>query len=78
MHCFHIFVQVNTPEQTFFNVLILGKSRFPLKSFITSTISFPSKRYPNLFGVPEMKITRSGNGDKREGGVTHPWLPLVV
>ena len=34
---FYIFVQVQTSEQTCFNFLILGKSRFHPKSFITST-----------------------------------------
>ena len=30
---FHIFVQVQTSEQTYFNFFILGKSRFPPKKF---------------------------------------------
>ena len=30
-HSFHIFVQVQTSEQTLFHFLILGKSRFPTK-----------------------------------------------
>ena len=41
MHCFHIFVQVKTLEQTAFNVLILGKPRFPPKRFYD--ISFWSR-----------------------------------
>ena len=30
---FNLFVQAQTSEQTFFNFLILGKSRFPPKKF---------------------------------------------
>ena len=32
-HSFHIFVQVQTSEQTLFHFLILGKSRFPTNFF---------------------------------------------
>ena len=34
-HCFHIFVLIHAFEQTTLNFLILGKSKFPPKSFIT-------------------------------------------
>ena len=37
MALFSHFVQVQTSEQTLFNFLILGKSRFPPKKFLTST-----------------------------------------
>ena len=35
IHCFHIFLQVQTSEHTFFNFLILRKSRFPPKTSTT-------------------------------------------
>ena len=34
MHCFNILVQVKSSEQTLFNFLILGKSRFPPKNVL--------------------------------------------
>ena len=41
---FCIFNQVELSEQTLFNSLILGKSRFPEQSFITSTTGFITER----------------------------------
>ena len=39
---FHTLVQVPTSEQTFFNLSILKKSRFPQKKFITLTTGLKS------------------------------------
>ena len=46
---FCIFNQVELSEQTLFNSLILGKSRFPEQSFITSTTGFITERWKKFF-----------------------------
>ena len=67
MHCFNIFVQVQSLEKTFVNFLIFGKSRFPPKTFynIDYRAIFPTKPRPqhtfvlssNLFFCSAISIT---------------------
>ena len=65
-------MQVQTSEQTFFHLLILGKSRFPpKKSFITSTTGSKKAKLANIKNNLHIILTKNPSSPKFSVGRIH-------